>query len=81
MTAFVPVIRGGSGAVAGVVDLAATTVAVLVHHGPVSDLDQAYGALGTAVAQRGIGALGPIREHYLDETSTEVCWPVELKSG
>jgi len=81
VTAFVPVIRGGSGAVAGVVDLAATTVAVLVHDGPVSDLDQAYGALGTAVAQRGIGSLGPIREHYLDETFTEVCWPVELKSG
>jgi hypothetical protein len=28
------------------------------------------------VAERGIGGPGPIREHYLTETSTEVCWPV-----
>jgi len=81
VSAFVPVIRHGSGAIADVVELAATAVAVLVHAGSISDLDQAYGALGTAVAQRGIGALGPIREHYLDETTTEVCWPVELKAG
>ena len=54
----------------------ATTVAVLVHDGPFADLDQTYGALGTLVAERGIGGPGPIREHYLTETSTEVCWPV-----
>ena len=58
--------------------LAAATVAVLVHDGPFADLDQAYGALGTLVAERGIGGPGPIREHYLTETSTEVCWPVSI---
>jgi DNA-binding transcriptional MerR regulator len=73
VTAFVPV-AGGAGD--DVVELAATTVAVLVHDGPLADLDQAYGALGTLVAERGIGGPGPIREHYLTETRTEVCWPI-----
>jgi DNA-binding transcriptional MerR regulator len=72
VTAFVPVTGSGP----GVVELAPVTVAVLVHEGPFSDLDQAYGALGTVVAERGIGGPGPIREHYLSEASTEVCWPV-----
>jgi effector-binding domain-containing protein len=47
-----------------------------VHEGPVADLDQAYGTLGTIVAERGIGGPGPIREHYLAADRTEVCWPV-----
>lgn len=72
VTAFLPV----TGDADGVVDLAPTTVAVLVHDGPFADLDQAYGALGTVVAGRGIGGTGPIREHYLGATTTEVCWPV-----
>lgn len=72
VTAFVPV----AGDAAGAIELASTTVAVLVHDGPLADLDQAYGTLGTLVAERGIGGPGPIREHYLTETSTEVCWPV-----
>ena len=80
VTAFVPVAGRRQDAVDNVLDLAATTVAVLVHTGPFSELDQAYGALGTAVAERGIGAPGPIREHYLDDATTEVCWPVELRS-
>lgn len=58
--------------------LAPEVVAVLVHDGPFDDLDQAYGALGTAVAARGIGAAGAIREHYLTESTTEVCWPVHV---
>ena len=73
VTAYVPVIGHGEA-----VDLPATTVAVLVHDGPFTDLDQTYGALGTIVAERGIGAPGPIREHYLTATSTEVCWPVRI---
>ncbi len=52
------------------------TVALLLHDGPLTDIDRTYGALGTIVAERGIGGSGPIREHYLDETCTEVCWPV-----
>jgi DNA-binding transcriptional MerR regulator len=77
VTAFLPV----TGDAAGVVELPATTVAVLVHDGPFADLDQAYGALGTVVAERGIGGPGPIREHYLDASTTEVCWPVKASSS
>ena len=68
-TAYLPVADGPE-------ELPAMTVAVLRHDGPFSELDQTYGALGTAVAERGIGGPGPIREHYLTESSTEVCWPV-----
>jgi effector-binding domain-containing protein len=74
VSAFVPVDL----AVAGTVELAAANVAVLVHIGAFTELDQAYGALGTAVAERGIGDVGAIREHYLDGTTTEVCWPVSI---
>lgn len=54
--------------------------AVLVHEGPFTDLDQTYGALGTEVAERGIGVPGPIREHYFDDHA-EVCWPVNQQQG
>lgn len=61
--------------------------AVAVYDGPFGDLDQAYGALGTFVAERAIGAGGPIRENYLvaDATDpadlrTEVCWPVTTRA-
>ena len=77
VTAFVPVAADGPDVVA----LPAGTVAVLVHHGPLADLDQAYAALGTVVAERGIGGPGPIREHYLDAGSTEVCWPVSARGA
>jgi DNA-binding transcriptional MerR regulator len=61
------------------VDIPAADLAVTVHRGPFADVDQAYGALGTYVAERMLGADGPIREHYLDgdpDPATEVCWPV-----
>jgi DNA-binding transcriptional MerR regulator len=74
VTAYVPVIASGG----DVVELPATAVAVLVHDGPFTDLDQTYGALGTIVAELGIGAIGPIREHYLTSASTEVCWPITI---
>jgi DNA-binding transcriptional MerR regulator len=69
----VPVVAGR----ADFVELESTRVAVLVHEGPFSELDRTYGALGTVVAARGVGAAGPIREHYLDEQTTEVCWPIQ----
>jgi effector-binding domain-containing protein len=56
-----------------------------VHTGTLADVDQTYGALGIYVAEREIGAGGPIREQYLvtpfdteDESGlvTELCWPV-----
>ena len=72
VTAFVPVTSDGT----NVVELPATTVAVLLHEGSFADLDQAYGVLGSVVAERGIRGSGPIREHYLTPASTEVCWPV-----
>jgi len=77
VSAFVPVAGDGPGAI----DLPATTAAVLVHDGPFADLDRTYGALGTVVAGMGVAGAGPIREHYLSATSTEVCWPVAGASG
>ena len=58
--------------------------AVLLHSGPVGDIDQTYGALGTVVAERAIGVEGPIREYYQvpftepdpAKHRTEICWPV-----
>jgi effector-binding domain-containing protein len=70
---------------ASMLDVPAAELAVAVHRGALADLDQTYGALGTYVARREIGADGPIRENYLvtefdtdDESRhvTEVCWPV-----
>jgi effector-binding domain-containing protein len=67
------------------IDIPAADLAVTVHEGPFRDLDQAYGALGTFVAERALAADGPIREHYLDTVEraddpaalrTEVCWPI-----
>jgi DNA-binding transcriptional MerR regulator/effector-binding domain-containing protein len=86
VVAFVPVIGDPkpSGR-ASLVDLPATELAVTVHRGAFSELDQTYGALGTFVAERELGVDGPIREHYLvtsaetaseSEHRTEVCWPV-----
>jgi DNA-binding transcriptional MerR regulator len=66
-------------------EIPAAELAVALHRGPFSDLDQTYGQLGTFVAEREIGVQGAIREHYLthhghtnDESDhrTEVCWPV-----
>jgi DNA-binding transcriptional MerR regulator len=59
-------------------------VAVMLHSGPLGDLDQTYGRLGTVVAERAIGVDGPIREYYLvpftepdvSRHRTQVCWPV-----
>jgi DNA-binding transcriptional MerR regulator len=75
MVAVAPSITGGRGRIE-VVDLAPVRAAVLVHDGLFSELDRAYGALGTVVAARGVGAPGPIREQYLDSRTTEVCWPI-----
>jgi DNA-binding transcriptional MerR regulator len=64
-----------------VVDLPAADYAVTVHSGAFTDLDQAYGALGSYVSERMLGAEGPILERYLvtDDPAalrTEVCWPI-----
>jgi hypothetical protein len=47
----------------------------------------AYGALGTYVAERLVGGIGPIRERYLDiapdgaSGRTEIAWPVLRMAG
>jgi len=87
VTAFLPLAaaprgwaRDAVGGAAGVevVELPAANVAVLVHEGSFVDADQTYGALGTVVAERGIGGEGPIREHYVADDRIEVCWPVTV---
>jgi DNA-binding transcriptional MerR regulator len=57
-------------------EIDAADLAVMVHSGQFDDIDQTYGALGTIVAERGMGSPGPIREHYLADDRAEVCWPV-----
>lgn len=76
-TAFVPVegdVSGGGRVT--VAFIPAADLAVTLHEGDFADLDRAYGALGTFVAERKLGAEGPIREIYLDGGRTEVCWPI-----
>jgi effector-binding domain-containing protein len=82
VTAFVPLLGAVSptGSFAAI-ELPAVDVAVMVHDGPFGDLDQTYGALGTVVAERGVGADGPIREHYASDDLTEVCWPITTIPG
>jgi len=57
-------------------DLVPTRVATMIHEGSFDDIDQTYGALGTVVAELGIGLDGPIREIYLADDCAEVCWPI-----
>jgi DNA-binding transcriptional MerR regulator len=84
VTAFVPV-RAPQDADATarieIVDLPGARYAVMAHEGPFDELDRTYGALGTYVLQRGMGASGAIREHYLDDDRAEVCWPVADHPG
>jgi DNA-binding transcriptional MerR regulator/effector-binding domain-containing protein len=87
LTAFVPV-RGDLTMAADrfdVLELPETTVAMIVHEGAYSHVCNTYGALGSLVAEHGVGADGPTREYFLvtpahtDDAAafrTEVCWPV-----
>ena len=63
----------------------AAELATVVHAGPHRDIDLAYGALATDVAQHAITIDEPIREYFLvgphdtrDDTAwrTEIGWPV-----
>jgi DNA-binding transcriptional MerR regulator/effector-binding domain-containing protein len=86
VVAFVPVSSpvACSGRVA-MREIPAAELAVAVHRGPFSDLDQTYAEVGKYITAREIGVDGPIREYYVvsyfdtpDESRhvTEVCWPV-----
>jgi DNA-binding transcriptional MerR regulator len=87
VVAFVPVpatahgVPGVGRTRAGWREIGAADLAVMVHSGPFDDIDQTYGALGTVVAERGMGAPGPIREHYLAADRAEVCWPVVVPAA
>jgi DNA-binding transcriptional MerR regulator/effector-binding domain-containing protein len=86
--AFVPIRGDRSNTFRGraqLFEVPASDLAVMTHYGSFADLDRTYGALGTIVAERGIGIEGPIREHYLvtetetedvSQHRTEVGWPV-----
>jgi effector-binding domain-containing protein len=66
LVAFIPVAGARNAAGRGrALLLPDTEYAIAVHVGPFEDLDQTFGAPGTAVAQRAIGVQGPIRENYL----------------
>jgi DNA-binding transcriptional MerR regulator len=85
LIAFVPVDRVP--ALAGRVEVVARPpgrYAVVVHDGPMVDLDDAYSAVGRAVVEQALAADGPVVERYLPTGNeddllahtTEVCWPV-----
>jgi len=81
LTAYVPVAGTPSVALTGrvfLLDLPAAALAVMLHEGPYDELDQTYAALGTYVAERGIGVSGPIRESYPADERAEVSWPVKI---
>ena len=89
VTAFIP-LRASAGRSAG--ELPGGPMAVAVHRGLFSELDRTYTALGSFVAEQGLGShtRTAIRENYLvsgfdtdDEHGlvTEVCWPVLANRG
>jgi DNA-binding transcriptional MerR regulator len=85
LTAFVPVREAlqADGRVRSLT-IPGVEAAVMLHSGPLGDIDQTYGRLGTVVAERAIGVDGPIREYYLvpfaepdlSQHRTQICWPV-----
>ena len=85
LTAFVPVTQKvPSGGRVQSLTIPRAEAAVMTHSGPLGDIDQTYGRLGTVVAERAIGVDGPIREYYLvpftepdpSQHRTQICWPV-----
>lgn len=56
-------------------------LATIVHSGPHTDIDRAYGALGAYVTKHALAVDGPIREYYLvgpSETRDESLWRTEV---
>jgi DNA-binding transcriptional MerR regulator/effector-binding domain-containing protein len=90
-TVFAPVAGGGRaiGRVTPTV-IPAAELAVITHHGPLSDDDLSYGDLGGYVTAHEISIDGPMREYYvcgLPETPdqakwrTEIGWPIFRADG
>ncbi len=57
-------------------ELPAADVAVVVHHGSFETMVDTYRNLGAWVATNGEPSDLPVREYYLDDVNTEICWPV-----
>ena len=85
-TVFVPLDRAPRpvGRVVALV-VPAAELAVMVHHGPHTDIDVTYGALGTYVTEHELAVDGPVREYYpvgahatedADQWRTEIGWPI-----
>ncbi len=56
-------------------------LATITHGGPHTDIDLAYGALASYVAQHALAIAGPIREYYLvgpHETADTTAWRTEI---
>jgi len=60
-------------------------LATIIHHGPHTDIDRAYGALASYVTEHALAVAGPIREYYLTDRRssadpaqwrTEIGWPI-----
>jgi len=90
-TVFVPIARGLQ-TVGRVVPLVvpAAELAVTVHCGPLSTVNDTYAALGTYVSRHALAVAGPVRESYLvdartssDATQwrTEIGWPIFQTGG
>jgi DNA-binding transcriptional MerR regulator len=59
----------------------AIELATIVHHGPYTDIDRAYGALASYVTEHALAVDGPIREYYLTDrrdTADEARWRTEI---
>ena len=59
----------------------AAELAIISHHGPLSDADLSYAQLGSYATTHEISIDGPLREYYLrgaDDTSDEAEWRTEI---
>jgi effector-binding domain-containing protein len=85
-TVFVPV--DGSARAIGRVEpliVPGAELAVIRHHGPITNIDLTYGELGAYVMKHEISVQGPLRENYVrglldtqdaETWETEIGWPI-----
>jgi DNA-binding transcriptional MerR regulator len=69
-----------TGRVAGAV-VPGAELAMITHIGTLAEMDRAYGALATYVAEHALAVDGPIREYYVvgsHETADEQAWRTEI---
>ena len=85
-TVFIP--TGGAARAVGRVErlvVPPAELAIILHRGPLTDVDLTYGELGAHVMEHEISVEGPLREHYLSgfldaddpgHWETEIGWPI-----